>query len=138
MRGAGCFFCLHQALDPFRQIVVEFDFEHTVDSGLPYADTSIMEERVYLGAGVHIKIQGDACIAGAIGEGFPFVGDDHFRFHALAFALRVELLEQGMRCFSRSVIFFLDELIGHFFRDAGTLFVSYRAILDFFFEADKG
>ena len=133
MRSTVCFFCLHQALDPFRQVIVEFDFQYAVDHGLPYSDAAIVEEGGYLGAGVHIKIQCDARVPGTISEGFPFIGDDHFRFHALAFALGVELLQQGMRCISQAVIFFLDKLIGHLFRDADALFVADCAVLDFFF-----
>ena len=96
MRGAVCFFCLHQTLDPTRQVIVEFDFQYAVDSGFPYSDAAIVEERGYLCAGVHIKIQCDARVPGSIGEGFPFISDDHFRFHALAFALGVEFLQQRM------------------------------------------
>ena len=138
MRGAVGFFCLHQTLDPIRQVIVEFYFQYAVDPGFPYSDPAIMEERGYLRAGVHIKIQRDAGVPGSIGEGFPFVGDDHFWFHALAFALRIKFLEQRMVGISQTVIFFLDELVGHFFRDAGALFVTDCSVLDFFFQADKG
>ena len=132
MRSAVGFFCLHQTLDPSRQIIVEFDFQYAVNPGFPYSDTAIMEERGYLRAGVHIKIQCDARVSWPIGKRFPFVGDDHFRFHALAFGLGVEFLQQRMAGIGEAVIFFLNKLVGHFFCDAGALFVTDGAVLDFF------
>ena len=132
MRGAVCFFCLHQTLDPTRQVIVEFDFQYAVDPRLPDSDAAIVEERGYLRAGVHIKIQCDARVPGAIGESFPFISDDHFRFHALAFALCIKFLEQRMIGISKAVIFFFYKLVGHVFRDAGALFVTDCSVLDFF------
>ena len=121
-----------------RQVIVEFYFQYAVDPGFPYSDPAIMEERSYLCAGVHIKIQRDAGVPGSIGEGFPFVGDDHFRLHALVFALDIEFLEQWMVRIGKAIIFFLDKLVGHVFRDTGALFVTDCSVLDFLFQADKG